>query len=119
MRFLELKKNLKKDYSGMKRFPVAVLGDSATQLIVQAVRGYGYEVGLDLQIFEADYDQIERQVVSQQCRAERRRRWFAAIIAARAGVDRASASLCGADRRRESTILGHGISSAETHHLRQ
>ncbi len=65
MRFLELKKNLKKDYSGMKRFPVAVLGDSATQLIVQAVRGYGYEAGLDLQIFEADYDQIERQVMDQ------------------------------------------------------
>jgi FkbH-like protein len=65
MRFLELKKNIKKDYSGMKRFPVAVLGDSATQLIVQALRGYGYEVGLDLQIFEADYDQIERQIMDQ------------------------------------------------------
>jgi len=32
---------------------------------VQAVRGYGYEVALDLQIFEADYDQIERQVMDQ------------------------------------------------------
>jgi FkbH-like protein len=63
MRFLELKKNLKRDYSGMKMLRVAVLGDSATQLLVQAVRGYGFEAHLDLQIFEADYDQIDRQIM--------------------------------------------------------
>jgi FkbH-like protein len=63
MRFLELKKNLKRDFSGLKAVRVAVLGDSATQLVTQAIRGHGYEAGLDLEIFEADYDQIDRQIL--------------------------------------------------------
>jgi predicted enzyme involved in methoxymalonyl-ACP biosynthesis len=61
--FKSLKKNLKKDFSGFKTIKVAVLGDSATQLLVQAIRGYGYEENIDLECFEADYDQIERQIL--------------------------------------------------------
>jgi predicted enzyme involved in methoxymalonyl-ACP biosynthesis len=60
--FSQLKKNLKKDFSGLKTIKVAVLGDSATQFLVQALRGEGYEKGFDLQILEADFSQIERQV---------------------------------------------------------
>jgi len=60
--FNKLRKNLKKDFSNHKKLRVAVLGDSATQLYSWAIRGYGFEVGLDLEIFEADYDQIERQI---------------------------------------------------------
>ncbi len=62
MQFLELKKNLKKDFSHFQKVKVAVLGDSSTQLLTQAIRGLGYNEKLDLEIFEADYDQIERQV---------------------------------------------------------
>jgi FkbH-like protein len=62
MRFLELKKNLKKDFSGCKAISAALLGDCSTQLVTQAIRGYGYESGLNLQILEADFDQIERQI---------------------------------------------------------
>ncbi|MFC1584235.1 HAD-IIIC family phosphatase [Fibrobacterota bacterium] len=46
----------------MKSLKVALLGDSATQLLSQAIRGYGFESHLNLEMFEADYDQIERQV---------------------------------------------------------
>ncbi len=60
--FSQLKKNLKKDFYGLKAIKVAVLGDSATQFLVQALRGEGYEKGFDLQIQEADFNQIERQV---------------------------------------------------------
>lgn len=60
--FSHLKKNLKKDFYGLKAIKVAVLGDSATQFLVQAMRGEGYEEGFDLQILEADFNQIERQV---------------------------------------------------------
>lgn len=59
---IDLKKNLKKDCSGLKVVKVALLGDSATQLLAQALRGYGYDAGLNLELFEAGYDQIERQV---------------------------------------------------------
>lgn len=60
--FLALKKNLKKDFSTLKKIKVAVLGDSSTQLLCHAFRGEGYEKGFDLQVWEADFNQIERQV---------------------------------------------------------
>lgn len=60
--FQALKKNLRKDFNAFKLIKLAILGDSATQMYVQAIKGYGYEVGLNFEIFEADYDQIERQI---------------------------------------------------------
>ncbi len=62
MNFNHFKKNLKKDFSAFQKVRVAVLGDSATQLLVTALRGYGYEQKIDFQLFEADYDQVERQI---------------------------------------------------------
>jgi FkbH-like protein len=60
--FFQLKKNLKKDFSEFSKHKVALLGDSSTQLLAQTMRGYGYEVGLNLDIYEADYNQIEQEV---------------------------------------------------------
>ena len=60
--FSQLKKNLKKDFSGLKKIKVAVLGDTATQFLVQALGGMGFERGLNLLIWEAEYNQIERQI---------------------------------------------------------
>jgi FkbH-like protein len=60
--FSQLAKNLKKDFSGFTPIKVAVLGDTSTQFLVQALRGLGFEHGIDLQIWEADFDQIEGQV---------------------------------------------------------
>src|SRR5580658_911151 len=61
--FLTIKKNLRKEYSGFKKMKLALLGDSATQLLRMALRGYAFEDKLDLDIYEADYDQIERMVL--------------------------------------------------------
>lgn len=60
--FTQLKRNLKNDFSKLKSIRVAVLGDSATQLLTQAIRGMGYDSGFDLQIWEADFNQIDRQI---------------------------------------------------------
>ena len=60
--FSQLKKNLKNNFENLKSVKVALLGDTATQLLKQALRGTGYDAGLDLQILEADFGQIERQV---------------------------------------------------------
>lgn len=60
--FSDLKKNLKKNYSGFEKYKIAILGDSSTQLIHQSLRGYGFIENIDFEILEADYDQIERQV---------------------------------------------------------
>jgi FkbH-like protein len=60
--FFQLKKNLKKDFSGLKKIKIAVLGDTSTQFLVEAIRGLGFDQGLDVQVWEADFDQIENQV---------------------------------------------------------
>jgi len=60
--FLALKKNLKKDFSTFSTYKLAILGDSSTQLLNSAIRGYGYEVGLNIEIYESDYGQINQEV---------------------------------------------------------
>jgi FkbH-like protein len=60
--FSQLKKNLKKDFSGLKQIKLAILGDTATQFLVQSLRSLGFDYGIDLQIWESDFNQIERQV---------------------------------------------------------
>jgi FkbH-like protein len=61
--FITLKRNLKKPTHGYKQVKLAVLGDSATQLITQAIKGMGIEYMIDITVFEADYDQIDRQIL--------------------------------------------------------
>ena len=60
--FSALKKNLKKDYSGFQTIRLAVLGDTATQFLCQALRGEGFDQQLNITIWEADFDQIETQI---------------------------------------------------------
>ncbi|OGX23567.1 MAG: hypothetical protein A2Y03_05185 [Omnitrophica WOR_2 bacterium GWF2_38_59] len=60
--FLKLKKNLKKDFSKFQIVKIAILGDNATQLFAQALKGYGYEISINFDIFEADYNQIDLQI---------------------------------------------------------
>tara|TARA_B100001063_G_C16773132_1_gene563074 strand:- start:2338 stop:4089 length:1752 start_codon:yes stop_codon:yes gene_type:complete len=60
--FLSLRRNLKKDFSGFKSLNIAILGDSSTQLLNQALKGFGYEKQINFQIHEADYSQIEQEI---------------------------------------------------------
>ncbi len=60
--FSQLKKNLKNDFSNLKSIKVALLGDTATQFLSIALRGTGFDMGFDLQICEAHFNQIERQI---------------------------------------------------------
>lgn len=62
MKFKELKRNLSKDFSAFKPCKIAILGDSATQFLNKAIKGYGYNEKFNFDIYEADYDQIERQI---------------------------------------------------------
>jgi len=64
MNFKELRNNLTKDYSGFKSIKIAILGDSATQLLIQAIKGYGYTEKINCEIYEADYRQIEQEIVN-------------------------------------------------------
>lgn len=64
--FTQLKKNSKKTLEGRARYKLAVLGDCATQHLTTAIKGYAYEEGYGLEIFEADYNQIDIQVMDDQ-----------------------------------------------------
>lgn len=60
--FKTLKRSLKKDYKELPQERVALLGDSATQLLAVAIKGMGIERGFNLNLFESDFNQIERQL---------------------------------------------------------
>lgn len=60
--FSYLKKNLKKPVDGFKKIKIAILGDTATQFLSIALQGQAIDLGLNLAIFEADFDQIESQI---------------------------------------------------------
>lgn len=57
----QLKRNLKSDLSGFPVVKVAIVGDTATQLLCTAIRGMGVERGYNIDLFEAEYNQVERQ----------------------------------------------------------
>ncbi len=61
--FNQLKKNLKIDISGFSSMKLAVVGDTATQLLCTAIRGMGVERGYNIDLFEAEYNQVERQLL--------------------------------------------------------
>ena len=57
----ELKKNLKKNLTGLPSIKVALLGDNATQLLGIALKGVGVERGFNIELFESNYNQVEQQ----------------------------------------------------------
>jgi FkbH-like protein len=63
--FNQLTKNLKKDRDNLPKIKVALLGDSATQFLATAICGLGVENNINIDLFEADYNQIEMQVMDK------------------------------------------------------
>lgn len=63
MTFNKLKKNLKKDFADFKQLKLALLGDSATQFLAQAIRGAGHNQQLDIKVYNADYNQVDQQIL--------------------------------------------------------
>lgn len=61
--FKELKRNHKREISALPTIKVSLLGDSATQFLATAIRGMGIERGYSIDLFEAEYNQVERQVL--------------------------------------------------------
>lgn len=57
----ELKRNLKKNTGAFATIKMALAGDTATQLLSIAIRGMGVERGYNIELFEAEYNQVERQ----------------------------------------------------------
>ena len=61
LQYKELKKILKQDNLGLTTIKVALVGDTATQFLATAIQGTGVERGYHIDLFEAEYNQVERQ----------------------------------------------------------
>ena len=59
----ELKRSLKKDLSSLPSINIALAGDTATQLLATAIRGTGVLRGYNIDLFEAEYNQVEQQML--------------------------------------------------------
>ena len=59
--FQELKKITKRMPADLPAIKVALTGDTATQFLATAIRGTGAERGYQIDLFEAEYNQVERQ----------------------------------------------------------
>src|SRR5258708_28977410 len=63
MVFEDLKLYLNRECSELPARRVALLGDSATQFLAKAIRAFGCREKINFQLFEADFDQLNRQIL--------------------------------------------------------
>ena len=61
--FKTLRRLLKSDMSALPEVKVSLLGDTATQLLATAIQGTGVERGYNIVLYEAEYNQVERQLL--------------------------------------------------------
>ncbi len=61
--FKKLKQNLKRDVGILPTIRLSLLGDSATQFLAIAIKGMAIERGYNIDLFEAEYNQVERQIL--------------------------------------------------------
>ena len=59
----ELKRSLKGDLSRLPKIKIALAGDTATQLLATAIKGTGVIRGYNIDLFEAEYNQVEQQLL--------------------------------------------------------
>lgn len=63
--FNGLKRALKGNLSKLPSIRVALVGDTATQLMGTAIRGMGAVRGVRVELFEAEFGQVEQQLLDQ------------------------------------------------------
>jgi FkbH-like protein len=63
MKSLRELKKMSREELNVPKLKVALLGDTATQLLVTSIKGEAVDRGLSLDIFEGEYNQVERQLM--------------------------------------------------------
>ena len=64
--FSNLKKYCKQTSDNHPQYKLAVLGDCATQHLATALKGYAQYAGFPMQVFDADYNQLDAQIMDPQ-----------------------------------------------------
>ena len=65
--FRDLRRASKLNIDGQE-YRMAILGNSATQFFANAIKGYANLEDINLRIYDADYDQIEVQLLDLHSR---------------------------------------------------
>ena len=63
LEFKQLKKLAKAAGDDPEGIRVALLGDTATQFLATAIKGEAVSRGISVNLFEAEYNQVERQIL--------------------------------------------------------
>jgi len=61
--FIELKNIAKETPSNLPLLKISLIGDTSTQFLATAIRGMGRKRGYNINLFEAEYNQVERQLL--------------------------------------------------------
>ena len=61
--YIELKSNLKKTDRKLETVKIALLSDSSAHYLAVALKGHGYDQGLDFETMEMGFNQIEQQIL--------------------------------------------------------
>jgi len=61
--FVELKNIAKETPSNLPLLKISLIGDTSTQFLATAIRGMGRKRGYNINLFEAEYNQVERQLL--------------------------------------------------------
>jgi FkbH-like protein len=77
----ELIENLKRDSAPLPVRRLAVLGDSATQFLTRSIRELGYQEKINFEIFEADFDQLNHEILNADSELYRSRPEFIVLYA--------------------------------------
>ena len=64
--FRDLRLALRKDQTNLTSIKAALVGDTATQFLAIALKGMAIERGFKLELFEADYSQVEMQMLDPE-----------------------------------------------------
>lgn len=64
--FIELRKMSLKEIAGQEEYRLAVLGNVSTQHLSVAIQGYGIRENIRLNVYDADYDQIDLQLYDEE-----------------------------------------------------
>jgi FkbH-like protein len=62
--FLELSRNSKLNAAELPLYKLAIIGDSSTQYLSAAIKGYAFAEGWRFEIFEAEYNQLDMQILN-------------------------------------------------------
>lgn len=89
-----------------------MLSDTASQLLHNAIKGYGYEVGVNFEVYEADYDQIDLQIFDPSSELYE---FAPEYVFINRSTEKLFKDFCKQDRYTQSTYAAHVLAKTQNY----